>query len=335
MLRWKILAKYLANEAAKKDKEKVSRWINKNKKNLKVFEDIKMYWNQIENSEVSKINTEKAWDNLKARIATEEKEQLVNESPVVSFNQTLLRYAAIILIFIGIGTGAFYTYQQINQSVQTVTIDTPPDVRNKQVSLPDGSVAYLNYNSELNYPKRFKSDNRQLTINGEVFFDVENDPSKPFIIKTHNAQIEALGTSFNVNTNLPDNKEEVFVQSGRVRVSRINRQNEHIIVEAGYKGIISKETLEKEKNNDLNYLAWTTGRLIFKGQELESVTKTLMRTYNVQIDIQDPNIKNYQITTNFTNEPIDTVLNVIAKTFNLKINKIDEHEYVIKDNATG
>lgn len=334
MLRWKTLAKYLSNEADSKEKDKIKQWSNKNKDNLKSFEDLKMYWNQIEYSEKSEIDTEKAWNNLKTRIAEKEETYYAKDKPaIISFNKTLLRYAAVILILTGLGTGAFYTYRQINPSAQTVTVNTPPDIRNKKVILPDESVAYLNYNSKLSYPEQFTSNNRQVTVNGEVFFDVESDPTNPFIIKTRNAQIEALGTSFNVNTNLPDEKVEVLVQSGRVKVSRINRENQHITLEAGYKGILSKETLEREKNKDLNYLAWTTGRLIFKGQELEHVTKTLMRTYNVHINIQDPEIKDYRITTNFTNESIDTVLDVIAATFNLKINKIDENEYVIKDDA--
>lgn len=333
MLQWKTLAKYLANEAGKKDKEKINRWRNKNKANLKAFEDIKMYWNQIEHSELSKIDKEKAWDNLKKRIGAEEETFSVKARPSLSFNKRLLRYAAMVLIIIGVGTGAFFTYQQHNQSVQTVTIDTPPDIQNKKVSLPDGSIAYLNYNSKLNYPKQFKANKRQVTLEGEVFFEVESDPSNPFIINTRNAQIEVLGTAFNVNTNLPDNKSEVLVQSGRVKIYKKNNRDQHIIIEAGYKGIISKKTLEREKNEDSNYLAWKTGRLIFKGQPLEHVIKTLMRTYNVQIKIKDPEINNYKITTHFTNESIDTVMDVIATTFNLKINKINDSEYVIKDDA--
>lgn len=329
MLKWKILAKYLTNESDKKEKAKVSRWINKDKANLKAFEEIKMYWNQIEHSERSEIDTEQAWNNLKDRIAAEEQTRPAREKPVVAFNNALLRYAAVAILIIGIGTGAFFTHQQLNQSARTVTVDTPNDIRNKKVALPDGSLAYLNYNSKLNYPEQFRSSRRQVTIKGEVFFDVDNNPAKPFIINANNAQIEVLGTSFDVNANLPDNKVEVVVQSGRVKVSRRKKQNEHLIIEAGYKGIVGDNILKKEKYKDPNYFAWTTGRLIFKGQELEQVSKTLMRTYDVKINLRDPEIKNYKITTNFTNESIDTVLDVIATTFNLQINKINENEYVI------
>jgi ferric-dicitrate binding protein FerR (iron transport regulator) len=333
MIKWKTLAKYLANEADKKEKAKVSRWINKDKDNLKAFEDIKMYWNQIEHSGKSEIDTEKAWNNLRNRIDAEEQTRPAREKPVISFNNALLRYAATILLIIGIGTGAFFTYQQLNHSAQTVTVDTPSDIRNKKVVLPDGSLVYLNYNSKLHYPQQFKASMRQVTVNGEVFFDVENNTARPFVINANNAQIEVLGTSFNVNTNLPDNKVEVLVQSGRVKVARKNKQDEHLIIKAGFKGVVGENMLKKEKHDDLNYLAWTTGRLVFKGQELEQVTNTLMRTYNVRINIKDSKIKNYKITTNFTNESIDTVLDVIATTFNLNINKIDENEYVIKNNA--
>ncbi|MFP4621723.1 MAG: FecR family protein [Bacteroidales bacterium] len=333
MLRWKTLAKYLSGEADEKEKAKISRWISKNKNNLKAFEDIKMYWNQIGKSEISEIDTDKAWNRVKSRIDAEEDKSFAKDRSVISLNKTLLRYAAVILVVIGIGTGAFFTYQQINPSVPTVTIDTPEHIKNKEVVLPDGSVAYLNYDSELNYPRQFETKRREVTIKGEVFFNVKNDISKPFIINTNNAQIEVLGTEFNVNTNLPNNKVEVLVQSGKVKVSRKSNRDEHIVVETGYKGIVSEKVLEMVKNKDANYLAWTTERLIFRGEKLGEVSEILMRTYNVQIDIRDPEIRNYRITTNFTEEPIDSVLNVIATTFNLEINTINENKYVIKNNS--
>jgi len=333
MIKWKTLAKYLANEADTKEEEKIHKWIQKDKNNRKSFEEIKMHWNKIENSEESKIDTEKAWYNLKNRIVAEENISPATVKPITTLYKKTLRYAAIALLIIGLGTAAFFAYQEFYKARNTVTINTTSDIQNKKVLLPDGSVAFLKYNSTLNYPKQFIDNNRIVKVDGEVYFDVRANSSQPFTIIAKNAQIEVLGTSFNVNTNLPDNVVEVLVESGKVKLFRQSDQEHYMIIESGHKGIVNDNTLKKEKNTDLNYLAWKTGKLVFRGEKMKSVLKTLNKTYNVQIQLDDPEIKDYKITTHFNKEPIDTVLNVIATTFNLKVDKINNHEYVINNDS--
>ena len=212
----------------------------------------------------------------------------------------------------------------------TVTVQTPDQAKKKQVYLPDGSLAYVHYGSMLNYPKHFEQPRRNVKVKGEVYFDVERNPAQPFIVSARDARIEVLGTSFNVNTNFSGKKVEVLVKSGSVKLSRENHSDQYLILEAGYKGILTPQSLKKTKNTDSNYIAWVTGRLTFKGQRLEEVVKTLMRTYNVNIRIEDPDIGDSKITTNFTNESIDTVLAVIATTFDLKVEQTGSNTYLLK-----
>jgi len=85
------------------------------------------------------------------------------------------------------------------------------------VVLPDGSIAYLNNNSSIEYDKNFNQ--RIVRQKGEVFFDVRKGES-PFIVKTELGEIEVLGTKFNVRS---DNKElEVEVQEGTIEL-KINK----------------------------------------------------------------------------------------------------------------
>ena len=85
------------------------------------------------------------------------------------------------------------------------------------VELPDGSMAYLNNNSSIEYDKNF--DQRIVKQDGEVFFDVKKGKS-PFIVKTGLGEIRVLGTKFNVRS---DNKElEVEVQEGTVEL-KVNK----------------------------------------------------------------------------------------------------------------
>jgi transmembrane sensor len=85
------------------------------------------------------------------------------------------------------------------------------------VVLPDGSIAYLNNNSSIEYDKNFNQ--RIVRQKGEVFFDVKKRES-PFIVKTQLGEIKVLGTKFNVRS---DNKElEVEVQEGTVEL-KVNK----------------------------------------------------------------------------------------------------------------
>lgn len=326
MVSWKRLAKYLSGETAEKERKVVEQWLRRHDKQRKRFEETKMHWNKIETHEHSPVNVDAAWNNLYTRIRQEEGESY--RQPTIRQTSTrLFRYAAVILLLIGLGLGGFYTYQ----AIQTVSVKTPAEAGKKQVYLPDGSLAYLNYGSRVNYPKKFEQQNREIEIEkGEVYFDVESNPARPFIISAQDARIEVLGTSFNVNTNLPDGRVEVFVESGKVKLSRKDHPGRSLVLESGYKGILTSSALKKTQSTNSNYIAWATGRLMFKGQPLGEVVKTLERTYQAEITISHPEVRNYKITTNFTDEPIDTVLAVIATTFNLDVENKSDGSYVIR-----
>jgi len=330
MVSWKKLAKYLSGEAGEKEKSAVEQWANRDPNHRKSFEETKMYWNKIENQEPSSINVDKAWNKLHNRISREE--GTAGKQPdVIALHRRVLKYAAAVVVLIGLGVGGFYTYQAIDQAVNTVTLKTPSGDGSKQVYLPDGTMAHLNYNSRVIYPKNFRQAHRNVHIRkGEVYFDVERMPERPFVISARDARIEVLGTSFNVNTNLPGQKVEVYVQSGKVKLSREDDPGKFLILEPGYKGILTPSSLKKVENTDKNYIAWATGKLTFKDQQLEDVFQTLRRTYHVNIKAEDASIKNYKITTHFTQEPIDTVLAVIATTFNLNVERTQDDTFVLR-----
>jgi len=329
MVSWKKLAKYLSGEAGEKERSAVEQWANRDSNHRKSFEEIKMYWNKIENQEQSSINVDAAWEKLHNRINQEE--EVANEQPaLIPLHIRLLKYAAAVVLLIGLGVGGFYTYHSIDQTLNTVSVQTPSNNVTRQVNLPDGSMAHLNYNSRMMYPENFRETNRNVRIRkGEVYFDVERNPQRPFIISARDARIEVLGTSFSVNTNFPGKKVEVYVQSGKVKLSREDAPNTFLILEPGYKGILTPASLRKVKNTDENYIAWATGKLTFKGRRLDDVLQTLMRTYHVKIEAEDASIQDYKITTHFTQEPIDTVLAVIATTFNLEVERTQNDTYVL------
>jgi transmembrane sensor len=138
--------------------------------------------------------------------------------------------------------------------VYSEIISTPNQVINEYI-LPDGSVVALNSNSKLVFPKQFKGDTREVTIEGEAFFDVKPNAEKPFIINAGNAQVKVVGTSFNVCAYPETETVEVVVETGKVQVISKNneltaRLNEVFLV-PGEKGTLFNKSSAFWKNRKI------------------------------------------------------------------------------------
>ena len=119
-----------------------------------------------------------------------------------------------------------------------------------------------------------------------------------------------------------NNKVEVFVESGNVQLSQKSNNENKILIEPGHIGVLSRNTLIKSKNNDINYLAWKTRYLIFRDTKLKIVAKKIESVYNTSIQFNKKEIADCPLTATFNNAPLDSVLNVIEGTFNLEIEDI-------------
>lgn len=96
-------------------------------------------------------------------------------------------------------------------SCSSVSVETEDNF--EVVELPDGSLAFLNHNSAVDYDKEFSP--RTLEVQGEVFLSVVEGES-PFVVKSQNGEITVLGTEFNVRSQAE--QLEVEVEEGIVEL---------------------------------------------------------------------------------------------------------------------
>jgi transmembrane sensor len=95
-----------------------------------------------------------------------------------------------------------YLFMQLgNERVRMVEVRTNPGVVSR-FELPDGTKVWLNAGSTLNYPQKFRAENRQVELTGQGYFEVTKNPEKPFIVKTTYLAVQALGTLFTVVSSL-------------------------------------------------------------------------------------------------------------------------------------
>ncbi len=210
-----------------------------------------------------------------------------------------------------------------------------PFGRNSSVTLPDGTIAFLNAGSQLDYPDSFKGKKREVSLNGEGFFEVAHNAEKPFIVKTHNMNVEVLGTKFNLSAYASDNIVETILLEGKVKLKKSGFSllgNDQILTpnQRAVFYIENGKTTISEVDVS-NYISWREGYLNFEALALNRVTKRLERYYNIKIDINDPFLAMKTITGKLTlNEEPEKVLDVLAKTASIEIIKINQSKYILK-----
>jgi transmembrane sensor len=277
-------------------------------------------WKDLKNmNSKEEINVDNAWNKVYSRL--NENDLIISESPArtIFMRPVLLRVAAVTLILLSLGSAAIYLNKEGYLS-KKYTFTAGIDQKNILVALPDGSKIYLNRNSEFTYRANFGKHRRDVKLEGEAFFEISPDVSKPFIIDAGKAKVKVVGTSFNVITNNMESAVEVFVKTGKVLVSD-NSGSHTIQLDPGYVGIMDSKTSGKTINNNLNYLSWKTGYLDYSGQKLSVVFNDLKRVYNMDIVADDPLILESPWHSPIDNLPQETIIRLICASFNLSYTK--------------
>ncbi len=277
-------------------------------------------WNEMEKmGNGNRIDVDKAWNSIYLRIKENE---LLSKTVSVENRfrrRTFIRIAAATLIIIGLGATMLYLNNR-GAFTEKIVVAANTNEKNIKISLPDGSNIYLNRNSRLSYNKNLGQSSRNVMLKGEAFFDITRDPSKPFIIDAGNARIKVPGTSFSVLTNNYNNAVEVFVKTGSVILSD-NSGTQNLVLDPGFIGTMDSKSSSKAVNKNPNYLSWNTDLLVYEGKTLEIVFADLKKAYDIDVVADDPEILNETITTTFDNQPQDTIIRIISRTFNFSYKK--------------
>jgi transmembrane sensor len=148
---------------------------------------------------------------------------------------------------------------------------TTPKGGQYQLYLPDGSRVWLNAASSITFPVVFTKPTREVSITGEVYFEVATDKTKPFLVKTNQETITVLGTSFNVNSY----QDEVFKTSLAEGAIKIDNK----ILKPG-QAYLETKIISTDLQKDL---AWKNGFFNFDDMSLAGMLRQLSRWYDIEI----------------------------------------------------
>ncbi|MDR0845733.1 MAG: FecR domain-containing protein [Tannerella sp.] len=234
--------------------------------------------------------------------------------------RSFLKYAAVVAIVLSAGI-TFYLLSSHTKSAEIPYLTLQMEYgKQQQMTFEDGTEVFLNAGSSLSYPETFENDRRVVRLNGEAFFKVAKDRSRPFIVETKNADIEVLGTAFNVKAHEEDEFLSVAVESGKVRV---NLEEAMMQLLPGEQLLLDKtnQELHKSRENMEETKSWISGGLYFNKTPIRSVINELMRRYNCTIEFENGMIPNEFISGAHDNKTLESVLNSIFYTTGIKYNK--------------
>ncbi|KPK82655.1 MAG: hypothetical protein AMS27_14380 [Bacteroides sp. SM23_62_1] len=326
-----IIISYLKNELSEKEIREVNDWIAASEENKKYFNRIKFLWeNSAFDYQSLDISSAEAWDRIQSAITRER----IDSKPNIRIDLiTLRRVAAVMIVLISVGFFITWIIRQDRTSdVEWITANTTTGIN--EAILPDKSHIWLNNDSEIKYPVKFKEKTREIFLTGEAFFEVNGNKKKPFIIHAGTSEIRVLGTSFNVKSGRTTPEVIVTVVSGKVSLCDSLNREYKVILEPGDQGINSpdKGGLIKEGNDDPNFQAWKTGILIFDNTSLKDMCNTLSGYYNRPFVLNNEEIPgDKRITATFDNKDITEILKILEITLDIST-RMDNDTIMISAN---
>jgi len=216
--------------------------------------------------------------------------------------------AASIVVILSVGTVVYLQGRHDGATINKgVVADEPADAASlltaenaagngqKQVLLADGSKVWLNAASTLKYPAAFTGSERLVQLSGEAYFEVSESADKPFKVLIKDAEVEVLGTHFDIMAYENEPISKTTLIDGAVRLVSGSKPyelkpGEQALVRYGSGGTnggaaggSGQTTVKVSKVDAENALDWRNGYIDFTNADLQTVMRALTRYYNVEI----------------------------------------------------
>lgn len=349
-----LLEKFKAGILTPEEAARLSALMKQGDESKSLKEVMNDIWSQQEDMD---IPTHKMWLNLNSAVSSSD--GAGSEPRRIIFLRNFMKYAAIIGITIAL---TWFVVQLADKNSNDGLISSQTVQYNEvsvsfgsksRIVLPDGSVVILNSGSKLRYPAQFARATRDVYLEGEGFFDVEESKSKPFLVRTKDITVRVLGTKFNVKSYDDEKTIETTLVSGKVEIfaNKDEKQSEKkkIVLEPNQQALFYKESdnmslnqpqskpLEsvvvsdspveiKSKVDIVEVTAWKDNRLVFKNEKFNELATKLERWYDVKIEIKDEELKHILFTGTFQKESIEQALSalrlIIPFRYEMKMNQI-------------
>lgn len=343
---WFLLSRNLSGEASLTEKEELMQALQEQPALMQQYELLQRLWKprQAANTEeiTARVNQILQRSAMEAAGTTEPAmHQPFTASPPAAPVKRLLRRfpkwswaAAVAGILLAV-------YVQTRPAPVSMTSGNEVVAKNgskTRTLLPDGSTVWLNAGSSITYDPAFAGNVREVTLQGEGFFDIVKQAGKPFIVHAGDINIRVLGTAFNVKSYAEEPTIETTLIHGLIQITRTaDTAATPILLHPNQKIILAKmaplltESVAKPavqhpvtippaivhldsslKENERLETAWLYNRLEFRGDRFEELAKKLERWYNVTIHFQDEAVRALVFNGSLENETVEQAFQALT-----------------------
>lgn len=254
-------------------------------------------------------------------------------------SRTRWKSAAAVLLIIGILSLFVGFYAGDWDAPKIVQTDAGEQ---ETILLPDSSKIVLHSNSKIKYLASF--DKREVSLEGEAYFEVEHNEEKPFIVYADRSYVKVLGTKFVVSSYSSSERVEVAVKSGRVELGLHNKNEEikelEVLSPKEGKGkpieIVDDQVGVQQRNSnpfitDSAYsdelFDWVEGMIIFRDTPLKHVLTELENRYGVECVLGDSELAKQKLTSSFSDESLEEVLHVLTLSLDIEYQRVGNKIY--------
>lgn len=233
----------------------------------------------------------------------------------------VISVAAAILILAAVWLGGAFNAEAPMLSLTTEYGQT------KELVLPDGSQLTLNANSHVRYASTWEGDQtRQIWLEGEAFLDVTHLPDQPFVVHAGKADVNVLGTTFNVRTREKDFS--VLLVEGKVEIT----QGAEIsaVLSPGHRATLQGEELSVDSVDVTQFIAWKDNRMVIHGQPIQYIVDRLSWENNIDITVADSAILNKRVSAVLQTSDPEVLLSALAEIYELTITQTGQLVYQIE-----
>jgi ferric-dicitrate binding protein FerR (iron transport regulator) len=289
------LARYFAGDISEEDRKEIEYWRSR-EENFEAFQDAKRAWIL---SGLSEASEEQIID------------EIVQDREVVNIGwPKYLRYGAMVLLVFMLGMLWYFGSREERSS------EVFRPFSGRLQTLPDGSMVVLKGGSTLDILE-MSEHKRSVRVSGKAYFQVQADVERSFSVWTDQAQVEAMGTRFVVNTQA-EGITEVCVSHGEVALSKNDARGKALTVklDSGYIGMTGRgmRGVVKRRNQNPNFDAWVDGKLDFNRSPIPEVMEVLEDTYDVSISFESAFFP-CRLSAQFEGESLEKIINTICETF--------------------
>lgn len=242
------------------------------------------------------------------------------------------KYAAGIAALIA-GIAAVYLYKKMPAppSPATASVYRTGNEDRRTIVLADGTVITMRANSTITPAPGFNTGNREVSLNGEAFFDVKQQAAQPFVVHTSAMRITVLGTVFNVSAYEGRGQSEAALFRGKVAVDLKQAPGRSVVLQPNQKLVVGKATPAPGAAARTGYkvqplaadpvshkateIAWVRNRLQIEDEPLSEIAKKLEQWYGIPLTFEDEEVKQYRYSGTFESETIVKALEALQLSY--------------------